>query len=145
MGSPLHEAVELRLAAFDQRYTPMRRTLVDVLAASGRPLTVPEILDLVPDLPQSSAYRNVTALIEAGVARRVATTEDHWRVELAEDIAGHHHHLVCAACGKVEDVDAPAELEKALGTTARAIAAGQGFTVSEHRLDLLGVCAECSD
>lgn len=143
MGSPLHDAVELRLAAFDQRYTPMRRTLVDVLAVAGRPLTVPEILDLVPELPQSSAYRNVTILIDAGVARRVASTGDHWRVELAEEIAGHHHHLVCAACGAVEDVEAPAVLERALGETARAIAAGRGFEVHEHRLDLLGVCAGC--
>lgn len=143
MGTPLHEAVEDRLAAFDQRYTPMRRVLVDVLSASGRPLTVPEILDLAPDLPQSSAYRNLTILIDAGVARRVATTEDHWRVELAEDIAGHHHHLVCDVCGRVEDVEAPADLERALGETARAIGAGRGFEVREHRLDLLGLCAEC--
>ncbi len=143
MASPLHEAVELRLAAFDQRYTPLRRVLVDALAAAGRPLTVPEILDRVPDLPQSSAYRNVTALIEAGVARRVATDGDHWRVELAEELAGHHHHLVCEACGRVEDVEAPAALEAALGETARAIAAGQDFEVRDHRLDLVGLCAGC--
>ena len=143
MASPLHEAVELRLAAFDQRYTPLRRVLVDALAAAGRPLTVPEILGRVPDLPQSSAYRNVTALIEAGVARRVATAGDHWRVELAEEIAGHHHHLVCAACGRVEDVEAPADLEAALGETARALAAAHGFEIRDHRLDLVGLCADC--
>ena len=143
MMASLHEAVEGRLAAFDQRYTPTRRALVDVLSASGRPLTVPEILDLAPEVPQSSAYRNLTILIDAGVARRVATTEDHWRVELAEDIAGHHHHLVCASCGRVEDVEAPTDLEQALGQTARAIAAGKGFEVRDHRLDLLGVCAGC--
>lgn len=143
MASHLHEAVEDRLAASDQRYTPLRRVLVDVLSASGRPLTVPEILDMAPDLPQSSAYRNLTILIDAGVARRVATTKDHWRVELAEDIAGHHHHLVCAGCGRVEDVEAPADLERALRDTARAIAAGWSFEVREHRLDLLGICVDC--
>ena len=26
------------------------------------------------------------------------------RHELTEDLAGHHHHLICAECGRVEDV-----------------------------------------
>lgn len=139
----LHDAVEQRLAAHDQRYTPMRRLLVEALAASGRPLTVPEILDRAPGLPQSSAYRNVTALIDAGVVRKVATADDHWRVELAEEIAGHHHHLVCGTCGRVEDVPPSPALEQILGEAARLVAGRTGFVVNEHRLDLVGTCAAC--
>jgi Fe2+ or Zn2+ uptake regulation protein len=139
----LHDAVERRLEAHDQRYTPMRRLLVEALAASGRPLTVPEILDRAPGLPQSSAYRNVTALLDAGVVRKVATADDHWRVELAEELAGHHHHLVCGTCGRVEDVPPSASLERALGETARIVAERTGFVVNEHRLDLVGTCATC--
>jgi Fe2+ or Zn2+ uptake regulation protein len=139
----LHDAVERRLEAHDQRYTSMRRRLVDALAKSGRPLTVPEILDRAPGIPQSSAYRNVTALIDAGVVRRVATANDHWRVELAEEISGHHHHLVCGGCGRVEDVPSLPTLERALGETARLVAARTGFVVNEHRLDLVGTCATC--
>lgn len=127
----------------EQRYTPSRRKLVEALAASGRPLTVPELLDRLPGLPQSSAYRNVTALVEAGVVRRLPTADDHWRVELAEDISGHHHHLVCASCGRVEDVPPSATLERALGETARLVADRSGFVVNEHRLDLVGTCAAC--
>lgn len=139
----MHDAVERRLEEHDQRYTPMRRLLVEALAASGRPLTVPEILDRAPEIPQSSAYRNVTALIDAGVARRVATSDDHWRVELAEEISGHHHHLVCGICGRVEDVPPSPTLEHALGATARLVAGRTGFVVNEHRLDLVGTCATC--
>ena len=139
----LHGAIELRLAAQDQRYTPMRRLLVEALAAAGRPLTVPEILDQAPELPQSSAYRNVTALIEAGVVRRVAGTDDHGRFELAEELSGHHHHLVCGTCGKVEDVHPSPRLEQALGEAARAVAELQGYEVTEHRFDLVGLCPQC--
>jgi len=42
--------------------------------------------------------------MEIGVVRRVAGADDHGRFELAEELSGHHHHLVCARCGKVEDV-----------------------------------------
>lgn len=138
-----HDAIGLRLAGLDQRYTHLRKVLVETLAGAGRPLTIPEILALAPELPQSSAYRNVTTLIEAGVVRRVAGTDDHGRFELAEELSGHHHHLVCATCGKVEDVSPSPRLERALGEAARAVAGEQGYEVTEHRLDLLGLCPDC--
>jgi Fe2+ or Zn2+ uptake regulation protein len=139
----VHTEIALRLAGLDQRYTRLRRALVETMAAAGRPLTVPEILATSPELPQSSAYRNVTALIEAGVARRVTGTDDHGRVELAEDLSHHHHHLVCASCGKVDDVRPSPRLERALADAARAAADELDFDVVEHRFDLVGVCADC--
>ncbi|HEY6623766.1 MAG: Fur family transcriptional regulator [Acidimicrobiales bacterium] len=139
----LHDAIGVRLAGLDQRYTPLRKVLVETLAASARPLTIPEILAAAPELPQSSAYRNLTALIEVGVVRRVAGTDDHGRFELAEELSGHHHHLVCAACGRVEDIPPSQRLERALGDTAREIAEQQGYRVTEHRVDLLGLCPDC--
>jgi len=139
----LHEAVGLRLASAEQRYTPQRRWLVDILSDAGRPLTVPEILAMAPGLTQSSAYRNVTTLMEAGVVERLAGTDDHGRFELSEEISGHHHHLVCENCGTVEDLHASPKLERALSEAARAAAAEQGYEVTEHRLDLYGRCADC--
>lgn len=132
----------MRLAGLDQRYTRLRRVLVDVLATSARPLTVPEILAAAPQLPQSSAYRNVTALIDAGVIRRVAGSDDHGRFELAEEFSGHHHHLVCSLCGKVEDVPPSARLERALGDTVRTVTE-HGYQITDHRVELLGLCPDC--
>lgn len=143
-AADLHEAVALRLAQLDQRYTTMRRALVETLAHAGRPLTIPEILTANPELPQSSAYRNVTALIDAGVARRVAGADDHGRFELAEELSGrHHHHLVCESCGKIDDVAPSPRLERALAEAARAAAEQQGYAVTEHRFDLVGYCPNC--
>jgi Fe2+ or Zn2+ uptake regulation protein len=142
-ASSIHEAVSLRLAGVDQRYTPLRRALVETLAGAGRPLTVPEILITSPEVPQSSAYRNVTALVEVGVLRRVAGTDDHGRYELAEELSGHHHHLVCTSCGKVEDIHPSPRLERALHEAAAAVSDEQGYQVSEHRLDLHGLCPQC--
>ena len=139
----VHEAVSLRLAGVELRYTHMRRVLVETLADAGRPLTVPEILASSPGLPQSSAYRNMTALIEVGVVRRVAGSDDHGRFELAEELSGHHHHFVCANCGKVDDVHPSPKLERALGEAARAVAEEQGYEVTEHQLDLVGLCPDC--
>jgi Fe2+ or Zn2+ uptake regulation protein len=138
----IHERVTLRLAGLDQRYTGPRRTLVDTLAAAGRPLTIPEIIGAAPSLPQSTVYRNLTALADAGVVQRVSGTDDHGRFELAEELSGHHHHLVCANCAKVQDIQPSPRLERALGETVRA-AEEQGYQVTQHRLDLLGLCPDC--
>lgn len=139
----VHEDVSLRLAGVEQRYTQLRRTLVETLAAAGRPLTIPEIIAGAPELPQSSAYRNMTALIEVGVVRRVVGPDDHGRFELAEELSGHHHHFVCAMCGKVEDFQPSPRLERALADAAGAVAEEQGYEVTEHRLDLVGLCTVC--
>jgi len=142
-ASSVHEQVALRLAGLEQRYTPMRQALVATLASAGRPLSIPEILASNMELPQSSAYRNVTALIEAGVVRRVTGVDDHGRFELAEELAGHHHHLACGRCGKVEDVAPSPRLERAMAEAARVVADEQGYQVTGHQFDLVGLCPSC--
>jgi Fe2+ or Zn2+ uptake regulation protein len=140
----LHDAIGVRLAGLDQRYTGLRRVLVETLADSDRPLSIPEILAAAPELPQSSAYRNVTALKEAGVVRRIAGADGHDLFELADGFSRHHHHLLCASCGKVEDMEASQRLERALGEAARIAAGAKGYQVTEHQVELLGLCPECS-
>jgi Fe2+ or Zn2+ uptake regulation protein len=139
----VHAEIAERLGASDQRYTRLRRAIVETMARAGRPLTIPEILAGSPGLTQSSAYRNITVLLDGGAARRVTGSDDHGRFELAEDLSGHHHHLVCGACGKVSDVHPSPRLERALADAARAVADEDGFDVTEHRFDLFGVCADC--
>jgi hypothetical protein len=40
---------------------------------------------------------------------------------IAEDLAGHHHHLLCQSCGSVSDVSAAPKLEQALSEAARLV------------------------
>jgi len=118
--------------------------LVDVLAGAARPLTMPEILQAAGGVPQSSAYRNLAVLTDAGVVRRVQGADESGRFELAEDLSGHHHHhLICTQCGTVEDVAASPRLERALAEAGHAAAEAVGFEVSDHRIDLVGLCSNC--
>lgn len=127
----------------DQRYTASRRALIQALLEAGRPLTITEILAGSGGMPQSSAYRNLTVLCDAGVARRLPGVDDLGRFELAEDLAGHHHHVLCASCGTVVDFAASARLERALAEASRLVAAETGYEVTGHRLDFDGRCPGC--
>jgi len=144
MGERVHRDVAVRLSRSDQRYTRQRRAIVDALGAIARPATIGELLDAVPGLPPSTAYRNLTVLASAHVVRRVSGADEYGRFELSEELSGeHHHHAVCDVCGLVVDVTASPVLEHALADTARAIALDNGFDVAEHRLELVGRCASC--
>jgi Fur family transcriptional regulator, ferric uptake regulator len=141
----LHAEVGHRLAASGQRYSPVRRQIVAALAGTDRPLSVADLIDAVPDLAMSSAYRNLGVLSEAGAVARVATDDDAARYELAEEITErHHHHLVCTGCGLVLDYEPPAELERRVAADLEDVARSRGFVAETHRLDLFGRCADCA-
>lgn len=141
----VHDTADERLRRDGQRYTANRRVLIDALRAADRPVTVIELIDGTDGMPQSSAYRNLSVLEEAGVVRRLVTADDTARYELAEDLTGHHHHhLICEVCGTVTDIDVPPELEDGVGRFSTSIARSHGFHIEHHRLDLIGVCPSCS-
>jgi Fur family transcriptional regulator, ferric uptake regulator len=142
--SELHDIAAARLRGAQQRYTTRRRALVDVLDRAEGPLTIPQILELDRGLAQSSAYRNLAVLEQAGVVHRIVTSDDFARYELAEDLTEHHHHLICRRCGDVADFTldpgVEGDLDRVLGQVARV----QSFTPDHHRLDLVGLCADCA-
>jgi Fur family transcriptional regulator, ferric uptake regulator len=75
----------------------------------------------------------------------VTGVDDHGRFELAEELAGHHHHLACGQCGKVEDVAPSPRLERAMAEAARIVADEQGYEVTGHQFDLVGLCPACRE
>lgn len=140
----VHERVAKALADVDQRYTGSRRALVDAMGMTDGPLGVTALLARVPGVPQSSVYRNLAVLENAGVVTRVSGTEGFGCYELVEDLVGHHHHLLCTSCGKVVDVTLPAAVERSVEKAVAGVAAEAGFEAHQHRLDLLGRCGECT-
>src|SRR5437870_3226476 len=109
----VHDIVAGRLQTDGQRYTDSRRKLVDILAHAGRPLSIPEVLAVEPALPQSSVYRHLAVLEQAGAVGRILAP-DYARYELAEGLREHHHHLVCLSCGAVADLTLAARSEQAI-------------------------------
>jgi Fe2+ or Zn2+ uptake regulation protein len=141
--SQVHDAVEARLRAVGQRYTAQRRALVEALLRAGNPVAIPELADARGGLPQSSVYRNLAVLEQAGAVHRVVTGEEYARYELAEELTEHHHHLVCRSCGTVEDVSVPPGLERSMARILSDLSDQAGFLALSHRLDLIGTCRNC--
>lgn len=144
MDDRVHEEAGARVRAIGQRYTRGRHDLVEALLEAGRPVSIPELLELRPGLAQSSAYRNLSVLEQADVVHRVLGADEFARYELTEVLTEHHHHLVCTSCGQVTDYRIPAGVERSVTRAIAEIAADTGFKAEGHRLDLVGTCRACA-
>lgn len=51
---------------------------------------------------------------------------------------GHHHHLVCRACGRTVEVAGPA-----VESWADRVAAQHGYADVSHTLEIFGTCPTC--
>ena len=139
----LDDEITTLLHRSDQRYTKGRRAIVAVLRAVDKPITIPQIMEAGDGLAQSSVYRNLVVLEEAGVVTRIVTNDDFARYELAEHLTHHHHHLICSNCGDVTDFALDDKAEAGLDKALHKVADEVGFTVEAHRLDLVGTCSNC--
>ena len=140
----VHDIAARKLAMINQRYSSRRRRLVEALDRADHPLVATDIVAIDEDLPQSSVYRNLAVLEAAGVVVKVLTNGDRAAFELAEELKGHHHHLVCVQCGLVLDIDVPNEVEQMLDTGVADLVSRAGFVLVGHRLDLMGRCRNCA-
>ncbi len=101
--------------------------IFDELRGEGRPVGI------------ASVYRTLEQLTRDGYLQRVDLGAPTARYEPVQPDGDHHHHLVCADCGKVEAFADP-ELERAL----HKVEGQTGYAVA-HDVVLRGVCDACSD
>lgn len=139
----LDREVENRLRDHEARYTRGRRAVVGALAEADGPRSAAELHSQIgAEVPLSSLYRSLVILEEAGVV--TPHYGELTRYELAEWLAGHHHHLVCVVCGAVADIEIPGEQEAEVHRLVEEIAGGAGFTAYGHALEIDGRCERCT-
>ncbi|MBP6218480.1 MAG: transcriptional repressor [Oligoflexales bacterium] len=85
----------------------------------------------------ATIYRTLNLLRNAGLVNQQIFAEGRAVFELSKPNT-HHDHIVCTACGKIEEFENE-EIENLQEMTAKRM----GFLLSYHRLDLYGVCKDC--
>jgi Fur family ferric uptake transcriptional regulator len=96
----------------------------DSLRADGVAVSLPTV------------YRRLQAMAEAGEVD-VVQTDAHESV-YRRCTPGHHHHLICTRCGSATEVAG-----QAVEAWIAEVAGANGFEVSDHRIEIYGVCAVC--
>src|SRR3954453_12560074 len=96
-----------------------------------------ELAPVLPSLSPATIYGTLDLLDELGFVRRVSTPRG---TTVYDSRVAPHHHIICRACGRIQDIEAPVDS----GAAERA-ARGAGFTVDHGQLQLSGLCAECAN
>lgn len=140
----LHSKVERSLRSQGLRYTSNRKALVSALEHTKGPLTVDQLYRATEErVPFSSIYREVRALFEAKVFSLIRGADRSNRFELAEWLGGHHHHMVCMRCMTISDVALCPKSELRLADLVDQAAAETGYLITDHTLEIEGVCPDC--
>lgn len=87
---------------------------------------------------RASVYRTVNTLEACGIIIRVHQGFKY-KIELSDMFFPHHHHIVCTHCGKHTDFEQE-KLEQQLSSIADSI----GYTLSSHKVELSGICTDCT-
>ncbi|WP_248924196.1 Fur family transcriptional regulator [Paenibacillus hamazuiensis] len=94
-----------------------------------------------PDIGLATVYRTLELLAELHIVEKMNFGDGVARFDLRDDNHAHmHHHLICAVCGKLQEIkdDWLFEMEKRLERE-------YGFTVLDHRLDFTGIYHTCTN
>ncbi len=140
----VHDQVLQNAIERGSRYTALRRQLIDYLLDAKRPLSIKDLQHQLRETPQSSLYRNVETLESWGVISRVSNGSQSHFFEVAEQLAGdHHHHMVCIRCGEIREIKVSDELEQVIAADLHRAAKLEDFELKNHQLDALGICGKC--
>jgi Fur family ferric uptake transcriptional regulator len=122
------------------RNTRQRRAVAAVLDELDGFASAQQIHELLDNRGEhvglSTVYRNLQALVEAGNVD--ALRGDDGETRYRQCSSGHHHHLVCRACGRTVEVEGPT-----VEQWADRVADEHRFTDVSHTLEIFGTCSDC--
>ncbi|MBS3955668.1 MAG: ferric iron uptake transcriptional regulator [Methylomicrobium sp.] len=84
----------------------------------------------------ATVYRVLTQFEAAGLVKRHHFEGGNSIFEL--DRGGHHDHIVCLKCGKVDEFTDPT-----IESRQKEIASNLGYDLTDHSLYLYGFCTNC--
>jgi Fur family ferric uptake transcriptional regulator len=132
--------VRERLRARGLRWTPQRRTLVEVLAATSGHVTGAELVErcraIDPSTIPSTVYRTLAVLEELGLVWHGHGPDGREAFHVRPE--AEHGHLHCRDCGTTVEIG-PDEG----ATVVAALEAATGFLADLSHVTIVGRCAAC--
>jgi Fur family transcriptional regulator, ferric uptake regulator len=131
------------LSAAGYRRGGARRAIVELLDDQQCALSAIEIEDALlarkREVSRASVYRVMDELEEIGLVQRVEIGQGMVRYEPVREGPGHHHHLVCDHCGRLQPFTDDG-LERAISRLSDRLP----LRVSEHEIVIHGACETCA-
>ena len=131
------------LAGAGYRSGGARRAIVELLDEQACALSAAEIEQALGRgqraVSRASVYRVIEELERIGLLQRVEVGQGSVRFEPLRHGPGHHHHLVCESCGRLEPFS-----DEGLERAIRRVSERLPLRVSEHEIVIRGACRTCA-
>jgi Fur family ferric uptake transcriptional regulator len=132
------------LATRGMRLTRERETIVEEVFASHEHFDTDQLVTRLTSrtdgtrVSRATVYRTLDDMVLAGLLRKVARSNNR---EVYEHDYGYpqHDHLICSKCGTLIEFE-----NETLSRILDAVATEHSFRMVGHRLEVQGLCAECS-
>ncbi len=135
------DGVRERLHAEGLRWTPQRRTLVEVLSTTDGHVTGAEVIErcreLDPTTTPSTVYRTLDVLEALGYVSHHHGIDGREEYHVLPTDA--HGHLHCRRCGGSWEIG-----RSESAAIAGMLETGRSFRVDPSHITITGVCAGCS-
>ncbi len=135
-----HAAGELARAGY--RRGGARRAILELLGEQACALSVIDIGRALSgrgrEVSRASIYRIIEELEGLALLARVDVGAGAAMYEVARHGPGHHHHLVCERCGRLEPFT-----DEGLERAIRRLSERLPLRVHEHEIVIRGSCSEC--
>jgi len=91
-----------------------------------------------PNIGFATVYRTLRLFAECGIAAERNFGDGSTRYEASKS-SEHHDHLICNRCGAIIEFEDPR-----IEALQEQVARERGFQMTSHRLELFGICSDCS-
>ena len=122
------------------RVTPQRLVIHRLLREQDRHLTAEQVGEAIakslPGTSTPTVYATLDLLADLGLARRLHAGGG---ATLYDSRTESHHHAVCRACGRVEDIDRADDLSPVVRAARR-----RGFETEQVEVVVSGLCERCA-
>ena len=123
------------------RLTEPRREVARLIAGQPGPFAAADLVEQVAErqlgVGRATVFRTLDTLSELGVVERIDLPSGEHAYLACRP--AHHHHVICSRCGRNRDID-----DAGLRAVVRDIARRTGYRIDGHRLELFGLCPDCS-
>lgn len=129
------------LADRGMKFTKPRARILKALLETDGHVSADELCQAIhrdsPEIGLATVHRTLRLLVEGGYAEEHRF--DGRRRRFERSLSKHHHdHLICSRCKKIVEFEEP-RIEALQVEVAQRF----GFKITDHRLDLFGICSDC--
>lgn len=137
------ESFKKKMTEKGLKWTRQREIIAKVFLESREHMKVDELLNRVrradSRISQATVYRTLKILKNFGLAEERRFNEEQTLYESSTCETMHHDHLICTKCHKIVEF-----VHGGIESLQEEVALHHGFKVSNHKLEIYGICSECS-